>query len=58
MKNLKVKVYIEWFNYTGKTQSKDLIATFCNRAWADHFVETVNYDDRFSRIVIEEDKKV
>ena len=55
MKNLKVKVYIEWFNYTGRTQSRDLIATFCSKAWAEHFVETVNYDDRFSRIVIEED---
>ena len=59
-KNMKkfVKVYIEWINYEGKPQSCDLIATFCSIQRAKEYVEleTKNdlYDDRFSRLIIEE----
>ncbi len=53
-KVLTVKVYIEWFNYEGKVQSKDLIAEFRSENWAKHFVETITIDDRFSRLVIEQ----
>ena len=53
-----VKVYIEWINYEGKPQSRDLIATFCSIQRAKEYVEleTKNdlYDDRFSRLIIEE----
>ena len=56
-KELKVKVFIEWFNYEGKVQCKDLIAAFNSENWAKHFVETVNIDDRFSRLIIEKVEK-
>lgn len=54
MKNF-VKVYIEWINYEGKPQSRDLIATFCSIQRAKDYVEKEeDYDDRFSRLIIEE----
>ena len=56
-KNMKnfVKVYIEWINYEGKPQSRDLIATFCSIQRAKDYVEKEeDYDDRFSRLIIEE----
>jgi len=48
-------VYIEFFNYCGEVQSKDLIATFNSVNWANKFVDACkdDIDDRFSRFVIE-----
>lgn len=56
MKKCTVKVYLEWFNYEGKVQSKDLIATFTSINWAKEFVahSADEIDDRFSKLVIEE----
>lgn len=50
---LKYKVYIEWFNYLNEVQSKDLVAEFISENWANHFMESVIIDDRFSRFKME-----
>ena len=51
----KVNVYIEWFNYEGKVQSRDWVASFNSINWANKFVENSksDVDERFSRFVIE-----
>lgn len=56
MKKNMVKVYLQWFNYEGKDQEKELVATFRSIKWAERFVEASQdaIDDRFSRFIIEE----
>ena len=59
MKKNAVKVYLEWFNYEGKVQSRDLIAVFESVNWARKFVDNSidDIDDRFSRFVIVENER-
>lgn len=57
-----VKVYIEWINYEGKPQSRNLIATFCSIQRAKDYVEkeSKEINDHYSsfpfdsRLIIEE----
>lgn len=50
-----VKVYMEWVNYLGEVQSRELIATFCSINWAKSFVKNERsvVDGKFTRLVIE-----
>jgi hypothetical protein len=56
MKKATVKVYMEWVNYLGEVQSRELIATFNHVNWANKFVEGAQdvVDGKYTRFVVEE----
>ena len=56
MNKKTVKVYMEWVNYLGEVQSKELIATFISINWAKRFLENSKdeVDGKYTRLVIEE----
>ena len=55
MKKNTIKVYMEWVNYLGEIQSRELIAEFISENWARHFIETSKdaVDGKFTKLVIE-----
>lgn len=56
MKKHTIKVYMEWVNYLGEVQSRELIATFNHVNWANRFVENTQdfVDGKYTRFIVEE----